>query len=155
MIAVVVHSPRAPDRRARLVSPLQAALGAFFGGPIGFVFFSRANCVAVGDRAAARKMLALSVAVLLVWHAAVALALFNAASLVLNLLFGGVPFVLLAAAHRIAEQQVEQAPGQCVYRSGWSVLGITVLCFIASAACVLAVIAAVVVALIGNSGFRT
>ena len=100
-------------------------------------------------------MLALSVAVLLVWHAAVALALFKAAALVLNLLFGGAPFVLLAAAHRIVEQQVEQAPGQCVYRSGWSVLGITVLCFIASAACVLALIAAVVVALIGNSGFRT
>ncbi len=154
MIAVV-HSPIAPDRRTRVVSPLQAALGAFFGGPIGFAFFSRTNCVAVGDRVGARKMLAVSVAVLLVWHAAVALALFMAASFALNLLFFGVPFVLLAAAHRIVEQQVESSASQCVFRSTSSVLGITVLCLVASAACALAAIAAAIVALIGNSGFRT
>ena len=154
MIALV-RSPVAPARRACLVSPLQAALGAFFGGPIGFVFFSHANCVAMGDRTGARKMLALSLAVLLVWHAAVAIALFNAAAIALNLLFGGMPFVLMAAAHHVAERQVASAAGHSVFRSNWSVLAITLLSFVASAACVLGMIAAVIVVLIGNSGFRT
>jgi hypothetical protein len=147
MIAVA-HSP------ARLVSPLQAALGAFFGGPMGFAFFSRANCVAVGDRVGAKRMLALSVGVFLVWHAAIALALYMAAAVVLNLLFGGTPFVLMAAAYRVAEQQVASAPGHAVFRSGWSVFGITALCFAASAACAFAAIAAAIVALLATSGFR-
>lgn len=145
----------APDRRPRLVSTLQAAFGAFFGGPIGFAFFSRANCVAIGDRAGSRKTLALSVAVLLVWHTAVAVALFNGAAFALNVLFAVTPFVLMIAAHQIAERQIATAAGHSVFRSSASVFGIAVLCFVASAACVLAVIAAVIVALIGNSGFRT
>jgi hypothetical protein len=148
MIAVA-HSP------PRLVSPLQAALGAFLGGLIGFAYFSRANCVATGDRAGARTMLVRATAVFLVWHAAVALALFHAASVPLTMLFGGTPFVLLGAAHHVVEKQVASANGRAVFRSGWNVLGITVLCFMASAACALAVIVGVVVALLGASGFRT
>lgn len=153
MIAVA-QSPFAPAPPARLVSPLQAALGAFFGGTIGFAFFSRANHVAVGDRAGAKKMLALSTAVFLVWHAAVAFALFNAASLPLNALFGGTPFVLMAAAHYFAEKPVSSAAGRSVIRSGWSVLGTTALCFVASVACTLAVIVGVIVTLLGSSGFH-
>ena len=154
MIALV-QSPVAPDRRARVVSPLQAALGAFFGGPIGFAVFSRTNCVALGDRAGARKMLALSVAVLLAWHAAVAVALFMTATLALNVLFGGMPLALAVAAYRVAERQLASAHDHGVFRSSWNVLGITLLCFVATAACVLVVIAAVIVALVGHSGFRT
>ena len=99
-------------------------------------------------------MLALSVAVLIAWHAAVALALFMAAAPVLTLLFGGTPFVLMAAAHGIAERQLASAASHSVFRSSWSVFGITALCFVASAACALAAIAAAIVALLATSGFR-
>ena len=149
-----VHSPIAPVRRARLVSPLQAALGSFFGGPIGFAYFSRTNCVALGDRAAARKMLALSIAVLLVSLAGIVLALLDPESLAPNLFLGGIPFVLMVAAHRIAERQVASANGSAAFRSSWSVLGIAALCFAASVACALAVIAAVLIVLLVTSGFR-
>ena len=137
-----------------LVSPMQAALGAFFGGIIGFGFFCRANFIAVGDRAGASRMLTLSIALFVAWHAAVALALFNAASVPLTMLFGVTPFVLLGAAHGVAQKQMASANDHAVVRSGWSVFAITALCFVASAACALAVIVGVVVALLATSGFR-
>ena len=144
------------DRRARMVSPHQAAGGAFFGGPIGFAYFVRRNYIAVGDTVAARKMSAMCMLLVLAWNAVVALVVMAPKPMasVLSVVLGAMPFALMIAAYRIARRQVESPDRQPVFCSNWRVLGSAALCSLASGACTLAAIVVALMILLANSGFR-
>jgi hypothetical protein len=143
-----------PGRSARLISPLQAAIGTFFGGPIAFAYFIRRNDFALGNRKAARRNLAILMLVLIASNAPFAFAILMPGSIALNLGLGAVPFLLAIAAYRMTERRIESADRPLVFRSGWSVAGCAALGFMASAACALATIAGAVIFLLATSGFR-
>jgi len=150
----IVDSRAATARRASLASPLQAAIGSFFGGPIAFAWFIRGNYIALGDRAAARKILALCALALLASNAALMLAIFVPASIALNTALGTMPFVLMVVAHGIAQRQLETAASGAVIRSSGNVVVCVVLSFVATAVCAAAAIVLALAIVLGTSGFR-
>ena len=155
-MGAIVDTHADTDRRARMVSPRQAAFGALFGGPIAFAYFVRRNYIAIGDTCAARKTSAMCMPLVLAWNAAIALAVLipKPMPIVLSVVLEATPFALMIAAYRIARRQVESPDRHPVFCSDGSVLGSAALCSLASGACTLAAILVAVVIALANSGFR-
>jgi hypothetical protein len=136
-----------------MVSPSQAAAGAFFGGPIALAWLLRGNYAAAGDPAAARKTWAVCLLLVLAWNAAFAL-LPNPMPLPLRAALVVAPLALAIAAYRIARRQIARADRHPVFCSNARVVGAVALCILVTGLCRFAAILAGVVIALAGSGFR-
>lgn len=133
-----LRDPYAPPRaaidpghaRADVYSPLQVAAGAFVGGPVGLAYFLWANFRALGNRDAAR------------WTAIAGALLMVTLCLLLPVLPERMPswpitLLYMATGRYVAErfQLTKDAIAVSAdhdFQSSWKVLGIGLLCLIAS-----------------------
>lgn len=125
--------------RAIVVSPRQAAIGTFLGGPIGYIYFIRKNYVAVDEPASARKLTIIGIILLLAWNVAVALDMLTPRpiSIAFDFVLKVAPFVLVVFARQHAQIQFKSLPRQYDFYSNWGVVGSGMLCLLASLACFL------------------
>jgi hypothetical protein len=150
-----VNATADTSRRVSAVSPLQAAIGTLFGGPIAFAYFVRRNYIVVGDAAAARNTLWACAVLVLASSAVIAFGILmpEPVPIVLNGILVA-PFALAVAAYWIARRQIASQDRPPMFCSAWSIVGCTALCVVASAACALVTIIGALLFLIANSGFR-
>lgn len=128
-------APRAPSldgtgARTRLYTPTQVALGTFFGGIVGFVWFLRENFVALGNTDAARNTVLGGVALLVV-VLGIGFALPRGGGSI------GIAIAMMALARWIAERHqmtkdAIAASSDHDFHSSWRVFGIALACLVAS-----------------------
>ena len=112
----------------KLYSPEQVAFGVFLGGPVGLIYFLRANFRALGNDAAASKT---------VIYGLLALSGGLAVALILPDNFPGVVFsiIYIFAARTVAEkhQKTKKAIADSPeygFQSSWKVFGLALLCLV-------------------------
>lgn len=120
-------SPAAP---VRLYSPVQVAAGVFLGGPVGAVYFLRANFLALKDDERAQAALLYG---LLFVIAAISLAFVlpkNFPSMPLNIayMFGARQ---IAETKQLSKQAIEDS-AEYDFQSNWRVVGLSLLCLLGS-----------------------
>lgn len=113
-----------------LYSPNQVMAGAFLGGPVGLIYFLRANFVTLGNHHMARMSL--------IGGAILMLALL----IILPLLPAGFPSSPITIAYMLAGQQIairhqltrDAIGSSTVYRfaPNWGVVGVGLLCLVGS-----------------------
>jgi hypothetical protein len=132
------HSTGATTQTA-MVSPRQAAVGTFFGGPVALIVFLRKNYLSVGDNESAKRTLLLGFALLLAWNVITVLGILlpEAASFPFALALKVAPFVCVIAARQVVQKQLASAPRQFDFYSNWSVAGIALACLLTSICCLL------------------
>ncbi|MFK2892874.1 hypothetical protein [Dyella flagellata] len=121
---------RSESASIALYSPMQAAMGAFLGGPVGLIYFLRHNFTALGNKFAARMCL-IAGALLIV-----------ALVIVLPLLPGKFPSTPLTVAYVViaryiatnyqASKQTIAESTRYIFKSNWNVLGAGLLCLLVS-----------------------
>ena len=128
-----------------MVSPLQAAVGTFFGGPVALIYFLRMNYIGIGDLDSARRIVRLGCFLLLAWNAVLALDVLipGPTSFAFELVLRVAPFVLVIVARQIAQKQVALAPRQYDFCSNWGVARSAILCLFASVGSILPAVIAV------------
>lgn len=152
----VLHSGADAEHRAILISPRQAMIGTFLGGPIACIYYLRMNYLAIGDRVSARKVIVSGALFLLVWNIVIALGVTvpGPASIVFSFILKVTPLLLVFFARDRVQKQWKSLPVQYDFYPNWSVAVSGVVCLLLSIACLLpAVVIAVVIAL-ATSGFR-
>ncbi|HJR74792.1 MAG TPA: hypothetical protein VJ806_14280 [Luteimonas sp.] len=128
--ATIAAKPFAAGEIAKVYTPKQVAAGAFLGGPIGLVYFLKSNFRALGDDRRERNAL--------IYGAIFVIAL----SLVLPLLpdkFPSAPLNLayiffghfFAARYQMDKQAIAASSGHD-FHSNWRVVGLGLLCGVAS-----------------------
>ncbi len=127
--------------RTPLYTPTQIAIGTFFGGVVGFIYFLRANFIALGNAEAARNTV-LGGAALFVVVLGLGFALPRGGGSV------GIAICLMALARWIAERhQMSKdaiaASTDHVFHSGWRVFGATLVCLAVTFAIALCAIMAI------------
>ncbi len=126
---------RSFDEAQLLYSPTQVALGTFVGGIGGFVYFLRANFLALGKPEAARNTVLGGVAALLALVLLAALLPGN----------GGIGFAIasvflarwIAERHQMPKDAIE-ASSDFDFHSGWRVFLIALACFVVTLVLVVA-----------------
>jgi hypothetical protein len=116
----------------RIYSPWQAGAGAGLGGPLGLIYFLRANFLSLGKEESARKTVIYG----LIFFVAVAVAI-----LILPDSFPSFPFTVgyvviawrVAEQYQLSKQQIIDSP-EYEFHSNWRVVGIGLLCAVASIA---------------------
>jgi hypothetical protein len=124
-------APRAPSLdvigvRTPLYTPTQIALGTFFGGIVAFVYFLRANFLALGNTEAAHKTV-LGGAALFAVMLALAFALPRGGSMGIALLIAGLAR-WIAERHQMTKDAIA-ASSDHDFHSSWRVAGIALACF--------------------------
>lgn len=128
--AAIVGGPQAVGEAIKLYSPRQVAAGAFLGGPIGLVYFLKANFRALGDDR--REKQALIYGTIFVIALAFALPLLpdKFPSAPINLVY-------IVLGHFFAERyqmgkQAIAASNRHDFHSNWRVVGLGLLCGVAT-----------------------
>jgi hypothetical protein len=154
MVVAIADARAARGSRVRMVSPRQAAIGAFIGGPVAFAYLIGRNYGAVGDRASATKMFAICGLMLLAWNIAIMLVVVIPQPILfaLPLALTATPVALAIAASHIARQQIEALARGCDNCSSVHIAVSAVVGFVASIAFVLP--SFFVIAAVTLGGFR-
>lgn len=115
---------------AALYSPTQAAVGAFLGGPIGLIYFVRANFVALEKLALAKKTTIFGVVLILVLLALLPVLPENFPSIVIT-----IGYVLIARhvveGYQLKKENIENSE-RYDFQSNWKVFGLGIVCLILS-----------------------
>jgi hypothetical protein len=150
----ISQSSAPANRRAIVISPRQASVAVFLGGPVACAYFIRMNYVAIGDLISARKVLQIGAALILLWNIVIALDVLmpKPASIAFDLVLKAAPFVLVFCARQRVQKQFESLPSQYDVCSNWNVLGTTLLCLVASIGSILPAVAIVVAVTLLTAG---
>lgn len=132
---------------AVVVSPRQAALGTFFGGPVALIYFLRKNYLCIGNVRSAKRTLLFGSVLVLAWNVVTVLdvVLPKAASYPLGFALEVTPFASAIVARYFVQHQLASAPRMHEFCSNWSAAGTAVLCLFTSTFCLLPAIVAVTV----------
>ena len=118
-----------------LYSPMQAAFGAFLGGPVGLIYFLRQNFMALGNRSAARTCLILGVLLIVVLLIVLPLLPAKFPSAPITIVY--VVIARYVAEKYQATKQVIADTPQYTFTSNWKVFGMALLCFLGSVVVIL------------------
>jgi hypothetical protein len=121
----------APAATVALYSPTQAACGAMLGGPVGLIYFLRQNFLALDNKAAAQKCLVFGALLIVVLLVAMKLLPSNFPSAPFNIFYILIAR-LIANKYQATKQVIAESP-HYVFRSGWNVFGMGLLCLLGSA----------------------
>jgi hypothetical protein len=111
-------------------SPMQAAMGALIGGPVGLVHFLRRNFLALGNDAAARRTLVLGAALVVALVIVLPLLPDRFPSSPLTILYVIVARVV-AEKHQLTKAAIAASP-EYAFRSNWNVVSMGLLCLAGS-----------------------
>jgi len=125
------------DDVTKLYSPVQVACGVLLGGPVGLIYFLRANFLALGNSVAAAKTVVYGLLGLL-GGMVLALILPDNTPSRIALTMGYVAAAKgIAERHQKTKKDIANSP-EYGFHSNWKVFGLSLLCFVGSALAVFA-----------------
>lgn len=114
-----------------LYSPTQVAVGAFIGGPVGLIYFLRANFLALQNQPLVKKTLISGIFLILALIALLPFIPENFPNVAIS-----IGYVLIARYvvenYQMKKEAIENSENY-IFQSNWKVFGLSIVCLILSA----------------------